>query len=387
MRPVRIGMVGGFDVGNFGDLLFPYLAEHELGARLGRLQLTLYAYRPMRPPAWVHATRPLSQLVDEVPDFDLLVIGGGQIARWDRGVGAGYRPTDPLTHHPLGLWLTPTLVAAAAGVPVAWNALGVSPGIPDWLSPLVEAALDACTYVSVRDDASAERLAVHGDPGRIRVTPDSAFGAGWMLDGQKPAWLTERLDPAARYVIVQPAPELVPHAAEVGRLAGQARDAGFAVLELPISPVHGDRAGLLELGVPTISPPGWPSPPELARVIAGADAVVAQSYHLSIVAAVAGVAVHRPPSPVGWKFEALEPLRRVHLLDGGAGRLDCGRDAPEVMVAERAAQVAAHWDTIAAAARTTGRGPREVARLLARLPAHLEALAERPSTGAAPPPP
>ena len=35
------------------------------------------------------------------------------------------------------LLFAPTLVADAAGVPVAWNALGASPDTPAWARPLV----------------------------------------------------------------------------------------------------------------------------------------------------------------------------------------------------------------------------------------------------------
>jgi hypothetical protein len=43
-------MVGTFDVDNFGDLLFPIVAEHELTARLPGVELRRYSYHD----SWHH---------------------------------------------------------------------------------------------------------------------------------------------------------------------------------------------------------------------------------------------------------------------------------------------------------------------------------------------
>ena len=154
----RIGIVGTFDVMNFGDLLFPLLAEHELRERLGDATVTAYSHRELAPPAWPYPVRPLERLPHELDTLDLLLVGGGHIVRFDKDVAPGYGSTSPDVHHPTGYWLTPTLVAGAAGVPVAWNAVGASSGTPDWARPLLAAALDLASYVSVRDEPSAREL-------------------------------------------------------------------------------------------------------------------------------------------------------------------------------------------------------------------------------------
>ena len=40
----EIGIVGTFDVQNFGDLLFPLIAERELESRLGPIKLHRFSY-------------------------------------------------------------------------------------------------------------------------------------------------------------------------------------------------------------------------------------------------------------------------------------------------------------------------------------------------------
>ena len=57
------------------------------------------------------------------------------------------------------LLFAPTLVADAAGVPVAWNALGASPDTPAWARPLVTATRTETTALRavVRTTRGADR--------------------------------------------------------------------------------------------------------------------------------------------------------------------------------------------------------------------------------------
>jgi hypothetical protein len=152
-------MVGTFDAANFGDVLFPVIARHELSARLGELELTAYGYRSLSADQWPYAVRSLGLLPAEIGSYDLLLIGGGLIVRDDPNVAPGYAPSDPRVHQPLGLWLVPALLAHAAGVPVAWNAVGATDHLADWLRPLAHAALTGSAYIAARDQRSAAVLA------------------------------------------------------------------------------------------------------------------------------------------------------------------------------------------------------------------------------------
>jgi lipopolysaccharide transport system ATP-binding protein len=358
-RATKVAMVGTFDLANYGDLLLPLIAAHELGRRLGSAyEPTLYSYRPMSSRSWPYEVRPLARLRDEISKFELLLVGGGQLIRFDRAFPDGYGPSDARVHHPLGLWLTPMLLAAAAAVPIAWNAPGVAADIPSWLDPLIAAGVAASGYLAVRDVTSAELLQERVSRAPVRIVPDSGFGAAQLLDGDTARRFEEvmqDLDSATDgYVLVQPSEELREFSGAIRGVISAARDRGLAVLEVPFSPVHGDRVGSLGALGDTLSLPEWPDPLLLTELVCRAQAVVAQSYHAGAVALGAGVPLYRPKSPRGWKYEALE-VDGVHLLSEGkrgeASGLSFGRAEPTEASRERAAQVESHWDEVAGVIR------------------------------------
>lgn len=356
-RPFRIGVVGTFDIANFGDLLFPLLARHQLELRLGSIDLVPYSYRELEADSWPYAVRGVDRLPKEAGELDLLVVGGGDLVRFDAEVAPGYGPTTAGVHHPTGYWLMPTVAAAAAGVPVAWNALGVVGDPPAEARKLLEAAVRAADYVSVRDAASLVCLGAAGlEVGRI--VPDSAFGISALIGGQSDGEARRLLAEVGvndAYVVVQPSPHLTPFSHAIKEATVEAARAGVACLELPISPVHGDRHNALDLGNQVHRLLEWPSPLVLATIIAGAQAVIAQSLHLSIVAIATGVPVFRRPTHPESKYALLEPFAGVHFWDTGEELADLvarrlGRTGLDAVVAERLGQLSAHWDTIAALA-------------------------------------
>ena len=113
---------------NFGDLLFPFILEHELGRRIGPLELVRYSHRPMAAPPWPFEVRPLSELVASVAELDLLVVGGGHLVRFDERVAPGYEAVDAGVPHPGGYWLSPTIVAASVGFQSRGTGLACRPG-------------------------------------------------------------------------------------------------------------------------------------------------------------------------------------------------------------------------------------------------------------------
>src|SRR5688572_13223564 len=155
---IRIGMVGTFDVANFGDLLFPLVARQELARRLGPVEICPYSYNARSAASWPFAVSPLDRLAAEIGTLDLLLVGGGDIIRFDPLIALNYRPNSPDIHHPTGFWLAPIFLAHTAKVPVAWNAPGLPLEIPSWAHALVRASVAVSAYVSVRDQASHDRL-------------------------------------------------------------------------------------------------------------------------------------------------------------------------------------------------------------------------------------
>jgi O-antigen biosynthesis protein len=384
-----IGIVGTFDVANFGDLLFPEIAEVELGRRLDRLELRRYSYRRMDGDEWYYPVRSIEDLASEVDELDGLIVGGGHLIRFDQKVAPGYVPPWSALDHPTGYWLTPALVAAIRGVPVIWNAVGASPDTPRWARHALATVLEASDYISVRDEVSARELADVGPDLDVHLVPDTAFAVGRLLDarGVDPESVAEELGVPRPYVVLQPAAAMRPWQDAVQEAVHRLGEQGISVLELAASPTRGDDRRALDLDGPVVRLPDWPDPTRLAALVAGAEAVVTYSLHLSIIALATGVPVVR--SQTGeHKYEMLDrfpgvfTLPRDEPVDLTAEILrirDHRGTAPAVV--EMQAQLAAHWDRIAAVISDDddGRRAQRIAtsrRELLRLPEHLRGAEE-----------
>jgi GT2 family glycosyltransferase len=345
----RVGIVGTFDVANYGDLLFPLLAEHELGKRLGELELVRYSHSDPGP-GWPFRVTPLDELPAALPSLDLLLVGGGHLVRFDKEVAPGYAARSEAVHNPTGYWLGPSLAAAAAGVPVAWNAIGVSPDLPAWGLPLLRAALESIDYVAVRESDGADELRRVAPGIDIQVVPDTAF----CLDAlpreharEQAAALLSGAEVEGPYVVIQASAHLAPARAELERLAAVALDSGRAVLELPIGPALGDAPGALGIDDGLVRFGEWPDPLVLTELVARADAVVGISLHLSIAAVVAGVPVFRPDA-AHRKYALLDGLPGVQRLeDAGAAVALPSHVEPGEALRARQAAVQRHWDAVA----------------------------------------
>jgi Rps23 Pro-64 3,4-dihydroxylase Tpa1-like proline 4-hydroxylase len=381
-RAWQVGIVGTFDVENYGDLLFPLVAEAELCERLGALVLHRFSYHAKTPPAWPYAVRSLAELPDAIGELDALLIGGGFLIRFDQRVADGYGPPSPEIHHPTGYWLTPALMAVANGVPVVWNAPGMHRNaIPDWAEPLLELALGGSAYIAVRDEPSRATLARFVAPERITVMPDTAFGMASLLPKtESPAMqrLRAEIGLDRPYLIVQPvrwADDGFP-----AFLAEQrARFADYQVVALPIGPVLGDdNAFLGEARQEFVELPFWPDPLLLAELIANASAVIGYSYHLAITALAAGVPVFTSVDLAAGKFTALREFATVYPLASIAEGADTffarlGKRDVEPGVHATLEPLAGHWDRIAETIRTSRREvPVAVNRFWQTLPALLE---------------
>jgi hypothetical protein len=297
--------------------------------------------------------RPLTELGNQIGEFDLLLVGGGHVIRFDKTVAYGYLPPAPELHHPTAYGLMPTLLAGWTGVPVAWNAVGVSSDTPTWATWLLAEGSRAASYLAVRDQPSADEIrSVAGDVD-VRVVPDTAFGVAALVDtsSREVVDLREELGVSRQpYVVYQPSPDLVPFRSWLRRILRWYASNGVAIVELPISPCLGDRVGVVDGEAQTASPTQWPSPLALAGLVAGAEAVVARSLHLSIAALASGVPVIRRSSAPGSKYRVLDDLRGVHTVtdDDVEEALPLGRNEPAPDIAEHAASLDVHWETIAA---------------------------------------
>lgn len=355
----HVGISGTFDVENYGDLLFPLIAEAELRQRLGSVILHRFSYHSRSTGAWPFAVRALAELPEAAGALDGLILGGGDLVRFDKAVAPGYGPSEPGLHHPTGYWLTPMLIALQQGCPVVWNAPGVHGDVPAWAGPLLELVIRLSSYVTVRDEASCQALQPFAERPAPRVVPDTVFGIPRLVDGTRPSPAYTRLcaDVGLRppYILVQAVAGLEAFARMVR--ANPQRFADYQVVVLPIGPALCDDAELVARVLPgalRVTP--WPSPLLIAELIGQAAAAVGISLHLAITALAFGVPVFRPSTSAGGKFAALRAFTTVHLFETEAeidpawfGDCLSRSAAPEPAALEAARQSSAHWDALAAA--------------------------------------
>ncbi len=356
-RQWEIGICGTFDVSNYGDLLFPFIAESELKRRLGDVTLRRFSYHAKTPASWPYEVTSLTELPEMIHRLDGLLVGGGLLVRFDKDVAPEYAPPTLQIHHPTGYWLTPALLALQHNVPLAWNAPGMDGnGVPGWARPLVEMALALSTYVSVRDKLSQAAL----EPLTYRpisVVPDTAFGLPHLLDFQgdpSPEFtrLAEAYRLASPYIVFQPnlgfeglIRVIQNHPERFGK---------FQFLVLPISPEFGEHPRSVDVDLPrVVRLTEWPNPLVIAELIGRSEAAVGHSYHFNITALVAGVPAFRRVDLSKGKFTALRHFETVFVLPPD-GEVDVewflarvGRKLPSASVLDTLGPLRDHWDRIA----------------------------------------
>jgi hypothetical protein len=357
-RGWQVGVVGTFDVENYGDLLFPLLAEAELTERLGAVELHRFSYHAKSPPGWAYPVLSVAELPERAGRLDALLVGGGFLIRFDKEVAPGYRPPGPAVHHPTGYWLTPALIAGQHGIPLVWNAPGMHCNeVPAWAEPLLELAFAHSRYIAVRDEPTRAALARFAGDDRITVVPDTGFGIARLVD-RRPSGeldlLRTQCGLTGKYLVVQAAHGLEPFLRFAARHADRLRD--FQVLALPVGPVLGDYPSILEAELPgVVRLPAWPHPLLLAELISRAEAVVGHSYHLAITALTAGVPVFTPQNLATGKYSALADFRTIHPLPGehepdpARFLARVGKAAPAAAVRDLLGPLDRHWDRVAAA--------------------------------------
>ncbi|MEO9061476.1 MAG: polysaccharide pyruvyl transferase family protein [Nitrosospira sp.] len=355
-RVWEIAICGTFDVQNYGDLLFPIIAEAELARRLGPVKLHRLSYHARTPPEWPYAVTSLTQLPELAMSLDGILIGGGFIIRFDKEVAPGYGPPNPEIHHPTGYWLTPALIALQHGIPLAWNAPGMHCNdIPQWGEPLVRLVFQGSRHIRVRDEPSREALRHFCCNSQIAVLPDTAFGISRLVDSRRPSAELETLRAlsglAGPYIIVQAIHCIAPFI----RFMQNHRQLfkGLRFLILPIGPVLGDHETVIGDGLPDcVQLPAWPHPLLLAELISQAEAVVGHSYHLAITALAFGVPIFSSADLATGKYTALSAVETVFALPGEDDdphlflkRL--GRGRPALAAHNALEQLDQHWDRIA----------------------------------------
>lgn len=362
---MKIGIFGTFDVENYGDLLFPIIAERELGARIKNAEVIPFSYSDKRPGSWPYAVTAISDLAEQISSLDGIIVGGGHLIRFDKTVAPGYRPRNLKLHHPTSYWLAPALTAAATGLPVVWNAPSASPGTPKWARPILRLALDLSDYVAVRDRATLEELRRVEFSGECAVVPDSVFGIANLCT-------VERAEEVARPLLDQSGIQrdfIIIHAQgytlPIAKALASRDDilARYDILILPIGPVLGDDVAPFADILPSAKfLPRWPTPPEIAALIACSSGSVATSLHLSVTSLCYGLPVLRPIMPDAPKYRFLRSLPQVSFASEATQlpqtfveRL--GRRQLSKFVDDSRQGLARHWDEVSSALQRGRRAP------------------------------
>lgn len=164
----RIGLVGTFDVENFGDCMFPELYAHLLKARLGPVDVTLYS--PLARAAEILSFDHVEALPDQPTsaalaglDVDTLILIGGETVGRGHSAGTFNFPTQTLSSY-LRLWMVPILAARDPG------------------ARPTRAALHCVGATKMTPEQNAQVAQVMAAADRVRFR--DAFSASWIVDGE-----------------------------------------------------------------------------------------------------------------------------------------------------------------------------------------------------------
>lgn len=363
---------GMFDMHNFGDLMFPLIAAHELGRR-GMRVLALSPTGCGTGLQDAASSIPVASAFDASTRCDGILIGGGYIIHTHRmdmlreyrtdGIGAAVGPA---------MWLGATLAAALRDVPVAWNAPGVPHPLRSTLVDLAASAFRAADYLSFRDKPSVRMVGL-GGASDVALVPDPVLGIGalWSADDlrgdfdQLCSTLVQlRRDRILAVHVRRRSLGDTPIARFASDMAGLCKAHDLTPVLIGLGTAHGDDriaretcAALHQHGVAAAALDRPKGLREIAALLAHARVYAGSSLHGYITAAAYGTPGVLVARPAYRKFDGLvEHLDRKSDLvpdwSMGLARVTTVADRARQMLAEHfSSQLEAHWDRIATAFR------------------------------------
>lgn len=284
-----IKQLGTFDVGNYGDLLYPIVFRRALAARDTRL--APHVYSPLAGEAPLGAgfeTRAARELFARA-EFQRLVVGGGDILRTDRETLAAHYVAETrgepfkllraigargalgdLALRRLAAWRAERLSARAfsrrrlsysrpgpflidpaqlrGGGAVCYLSCGVPHDFADADRAEVARVFERARFIYLRDEQSAEKLRRCGFGGELRVAPDLVVLLGGQLEREAEAAkgraLLQRLgiETGVPVLCFQSKPYPGFDAEEIARRLARYRQRTRAeVVLLPLGRCHGDE--------------------------------------------------------------------------------------------------------------------------------------------------
>ena len=291
-----VAIFGTFDVRNYGDLLFPLVAQFRLQGH----GVDVEAFSPRGDsPGWQDAADclPLPKTFEQASRHSAFLVGGGNIIHRKAANLEEYSGAMNDWAYS-GIWGGAAVLAAIANRPILWNAPGVQRAFADQeTADIVRPAIRACDYVSVRDEQSRTWWNAPEDV-EVNVVPDTAVEIARMwpkasLRGHHQR-LFERKSVGAEtsYVVVHVKRRSVAPGQEqalASAIDSYAAASGLTPLLLAIGPCHGDDAMVRQLGQLLKAPHILVDEPlglrEMAAAIAFSQGYIGCSLHGYITAA------------------------------------------------------------------------------------------------------
>ncbi len=293
----------------------------------------------------------MEEMTSSISALSALLIGGGQIVRFDKGYPT---PTPTNVDLPFAYWLTPAVLAALVGKPVIWNAVGASMDWPHapWHDELIRNVLTASYFIGVRDVLSRNDLAKVAPDARIQLLPDTAFGLSrlWPLEKESPEFSNwrKRLGLESKYVVIQANTAVGQYRAAIETLLESMGKINVVVL--PICWCHGDRAEKFpQIKGRVFRSCEWLAPKLTSEIIGRSEFVFASSLHACITALSYGVPVARVT--VSWgrsKWDLLDEFSGIAHINQGdilSGLINRGR-LVEPRVIAHADHLDRYWDEV-----------------------------------------
>jgi polysaccharide pyruvyl transferase WcaK-like protein len=242
---LKIGLIGTFDIENFGDCLFPEVYANELSKRLPDLEFEVLS--PTSNAAHILSDNRVIALPNRLEDIatmscDAYILIGGETLNIGHDCG-NYISRRSTLSPALRLWLPPLVAASRqAGPRFFIHSVGIGPGNGPAFTSAAERVifplLSGADGVSLRDEYSLERFITAG--GNATLSVDPVFCVSELEPNS--AWLarTQRFVPepwiSQGYLVAQVSAPYVGNNLEdwCNEIARISRDYGWSVILLPL---------------------------------------------------------------------------------------------------------------------------------------------------------
>ena len=225
---MRIAHFGTFDVDNYGDLLFPHIAEW----RCPEFEWTHIS--PVGGPT-LFADSLECLNINQVRGlkFDAVIVGGGNIIHMKSSNLEKYEMLKKVAY--ASLWVGASEFARSRRIPLIFNNPGISVNNYNWIeTALFKNTFRNSSYLSFRDIESAT-IASSFCNKEIKTAPDTAFDVARMWP------VKSKLAPSQPYITVHLNQRYHNPVGLIAKLLERIRDTlNLKIKLVPLGPCHGD---------------------------------------------------------------------------------------------------------------------------------------------------